>query len=547
MAIRSSLHEKFKELPKQKSQFVTLNQSHNIRGALSELCFKSDNKTIVSPHVVRTRREFNKDPRFLQEVKVNYNVLQRYIQEATRKPIAQNNKGFAYISMQNKSKNELETTNEETELEMKRKRVAAMKAHEIAARIRRRMRLKEIKAACREDKVQYYTVVPKKAIKEIKLEVLKPKQFIPYELSNNLEIPDNQYRFIPRSLLHVNNPVFLHLNRRNHLEINTDKFITDLSKELEPPQYYTSKKYEPNPKRNLIAVMPKEIKLGSSDPKELIPDDYIDYFAYYKLNPTTVINTIKENLIDKEITMGELKELLVIMGLPLKDNQTYMIEEEKDTVVKTIPKKKINFKDDYKRAEKFYEFYTVDKSPKNETPMTKAKFHEILFKMNNQHFSDHDITDESTTLNAIGHEFKPTIPHKKDMKRNSGRINVVCSEIEQPKEVEYSYKPKYLKKDNTGKNYETYNIKMHAQLFDDNKKISDEVEENDLKPELEIQDNSLKNSKVISIIYLSIYLSIYPYCSFCFSIYIFYLDFYFHFSFFPSFFFSFFLSFFILS
>ncbi len=88
-------------------------------------------------------------------------------------------------------------------------------------------------------------------------------------------------------------------------------------------------------RRELILVVPKAFAFGDTAPREIKRSEYTASFGYYRLDPQTVVEFLRQNLRDSEISLRELKELLLVVGLPIKT------EEERKRYREVMAKEKV--------------------------------------------------------------------------------------------------------------------------------------------------------------------------------------------------------------
>eukprot|EP01022_Parablepharisma_sp_SALTPOND_P007684 TRINITY_DN1323_c0_g1_i2.p2 TRINITY_DN1323_c0_g1~~TRINITY_DN1323_c0_g1_i2.p2 ORF type:complete len:851 (-),score=140.14 TRINITY_DN1323_c0_g1_i2:5509-8061(-) len=321
-------YQRFNEITgyKGKSKGYTLHYSP--RSAAVDLALTNDNKTVTAPLLVNTRGELNKTSYITKE--------DWRVKNETQAPIFTPPEGFPIRNHVNfllhrakeaeyskRSKSPVERpckhrTEEEEELERKRKAMAFAKLQKILAKRTVQTRTQEKEKANTEDIEVIPKTCVKKIIKPVLKTVLKQKEYKPYIFTNELMHSREIIADFPKEKTPVRRPVFLHFGPIDTGLVSMNRFINDLSEKFTGPvQHYSPQKVRAERPQELIIVLSKAYKFGDKTPRSVAPSEYTQNFSYYKLDPTAVIEFLTDNLKDKEITLNELKELLKIVGIPL--------------------------------------------------------------------------------------------------------------------------------------------------------------------------------------------------------------------------------------
>ena len=109
--------------------------------------------------------------------------------------------------------------------------------------------------------------------------------------------------------------VFLHFDSLNNAKININEFVKDITEKTSVPigRYYL-KRTRVETKKELIVIIPKVYKYGDKYPHCIGLAEYAVSFSYYKLDASSVVEFLKKNLKDKEVTLHDIKEIMMLIG-----------------------------------------------------------------------------------------------------------------------------------------------------------------------------------------------------------------------------------------
>ena len=104
------------------------------------------------------------------------------------------------------------------------------------------------------------------------------------------------------------------------------KQILELGKKFQSSKTYVNKEidiyregshFNPKVKREIVVLIPKAINFGDEAPQEIKSYEYAKSLMCYKVDPDKVIEYFDEHKLDTPITMSKLKEVLIVIGLPI--------------------------------------------------------------------------------------------------------------------------------------------------------------------------------------------------------------------------------------
>eukprot|EP00826_Nyctotherus_ovalis_P047396 TRINITY_DN5446_c0_g2_i1.p1 TRINITY_DN5446_c0_g2~~TRINITY_DN5446_c0_g2_i1.p1 ORF type:complete len:452 (+),score=131.36 TRINITY_DN5446_c0_g2_i1:314-1669(+) len=274
----------------------------NPNGNTGGLFINSSNKTVISPFLLRKKGEINRQSHLRRDNWVlNMPTL---VSAADALPDG---------SIQEPR---------EEELLAKRRMVAWMKLQRTLAKYKQKIILQERLNAYKHDKkVEYTTLEQKRATTPVERVALKLTEYVPYNLSTDFKYSQEVIGNY-KGRLRGKQPLFLHLYNRDTLQVNMNQFIEELSAKLKVEPHELSQALVPRNSyqdlQDMIVVIPKLYVFGEKYLREINAVDYVQSFNYYKLDPIILLSFMQTHLKDKEITLGDLKELLMVIGQPMK-------------------------------------------------------------------------------------------------------------------------------------------------------------------------------------------------------------------------------------
>ena len=153
--------------------------------------------------------------------------------------------------------------------------------------------------------------------KEVVKVPIRTKDYIPYKLATEFKYVREVPYIIPERISQpqLQRQVFLHFDKEDNKKVKVDEFVKDIEEEFTPKEQCASiKRGYVEPPKELIMVVSKVYGFGDEGPRDIKLEEYTDNFACYKLNPLTVIEFLKQHLSDREITLKDVKELMIFMG-----------------------------------------------------------------------------------------------------------------------------------------------------------------------------------------------------------------------------------------
>jgi len=377
---------------------------------------------------------------------------------------------------------------EDKELIAKREMVAWVKLQRILAKYRQKIILEERLKAYRYDKkVEYTTIECRKSITVVERVPLKPTEYIPYNLSTEFkysqEVLDNY-----KGKLRTKKPLFLHLYSKDTLQVNMNQFIEDLSTKLkvkseELPHALTHKKYH-GELREMIIVIPKLYIFGEKYLRKINAFDYAQNFNYYKLDSIFLLDFIHQHLKDKEISMGDLKELLVVIGQPMTIAERKSLKSPKRKIVVEAGGAKRNegveFADDDYEEDKEY------RTEESNLPAEKIHKHG---RRRSYEIEEGEVIKPSYKAKDK-HEINFT---KKVKERNRSNEEVRKSKGYEPSE---RVRPEYIKKEEYKRGPSKTKEKGNEELARNNYREDKKHYEENVKPSKEDNKSNRENERV---------------------------------------------------